>query len=215
MTTQSISVKGTGTITHKVDSIELFITLCNNNVDYQTAMNKSLTDTDIIKKSLLALDINKDDIKSLSYDIKRVTKSIHDTNGGYRTEFLHYSAMHRMKLCFDYDIAKLGDIVNALGTSGVNPEFEFSFTVKDKQALKQELLLNAISDAKNKAQIIANGVGLKLAEILSIDYNFDKCIPASPFNLTLAKAHCDSIDINPEDVSMTDSINVVWRTVNS
>ena len=47
----------------------------------------------------------------------------------------------------------LGEILYALASCLVNPEFSLSYTVKDPEAAKNELLGKAITDAREKASI--------------------------------------------------------------
>ena len=54
-----------------------------------------------------------------------------------------------MKVEFESDNNRLGKILYALTNCPVKPEFRISYTVKDPETAKNELLGKAVSDAKD------------------------------------------------------------------
>lgn len=55
---------------------------------------------------------------------------------------------------FASDNERLGKILYALGNCDLHPEFRISYTVKNPEAAKNELLGKAVKDAKEKAVVI-------------------------------------------------------------
>ena len=60
----------------------------------------------------------------------------------------------------------------SLANCDVKPEFRLSYTVKDPEAAKNELLGRAVADAGEKASVLTKAAGVALKEIQSIDYSW-------------------------------------------
>ena len=73
---------------------------------------------------------------------------------------------------FDPDKKRLGKILYALVQCELKPEFRISYTVKDPEAAKNELLGKAVKDAKEKAAVLSEAADVKLKDIQSIDYSW-------------------------------------------
>lgn len=72
-------------------------------------------------------------------------------------------------------------------------------------------------DAKGKAQILAAAGGVMLGKILSIDYDWGEIEVRSRVYAASAKMAYDSapmIDLEPEDISNSDTVTVVWEILN-
>ena len=80
-----------------------------------------------------------------------------------------------------------------------------------------------MEDAKEKAKVLADASGVSLKEIISIDYSFSTIeMETSMMNyarcetLTAGKL-LDSgntqidIDVDPEDIEITDNVTLVWE----
>ena len=81
-----------------------------------------------------------------------------------------------MKVEFESDHDRLGKVLYALAHCPVQPEFRLSFTVKDPEAAKNELLGKAVTDAKTKAAVLTRTAGVALKDIQSIDYSWARSI---------------------------------------
>ena len=125
-----------------------------------------------------------------------------------------------MKIEFDSDNTQLGKILYALANSSLHPEFNISYTVKDREAAKNTLLAKAVSDAKEKAALLAGAAGLTLLQIQTVDYSWGEInMETRPMNrLMSAKAAMNvcaeesySIDMEPDDIEVSDTVTVVWE----
>ncbi len=126
-----------------------------------------------------------------------------------------------MKVEFDSDNDRLGKILYALANSSLNPEFRLSYTVKDPEAAKNELLDKAVQDAVAKAGVLTRAANQKLGEIQSIDYSWGRIdFEFSPMDRELmpeADGACVKecaalpLDIEPDDIEVGDTVTVVWE----
>ena len=142
-------------------------------------------------------------------------------HGTYKQRFVGYRFRHLLKVEFDSDNERLGKILYALGNCELKPEFRISYTVKDPEAAKNELLGKAVKDAKEKAVVITAAAGVILKDIQSIDYSWGEIeFEVSPMN-RLMKAcapvpsacedACYDLDIEPDDIEVADTVTVVWE----
>ena len=59
-----------------------------------------------------------------------------------------------MKLEFDFNTGVLSKVLSAVGKAPVEPNLNIQFSVKDKDAVSEELLVRAAENAKKKAEIL-------------------------------------------------------------
>ena len=84
------------------------------------------------------------------------------------------------------------------------------YDLKDKAKYKEEALVKAVEQAKRKADIIANTSGVKLLDIRSIDYSFDKIgIDMVYDSMSMARSY--DIDIDAEDIEISEDIEITWN----
>ena len=103
-----------------------------------------------------------------------------------------------------------------------HPQISIAFTVKEPNAIKEELLRHAADNAKQKAEILCAASGVKLGTLLNIDYNWTDINIHSNTRYMLAEkrrgvavpamlADTRSIDIEPEDIHLNDSATFIWE----
>ena len=103
----------------------------------------------------------------------------------------------------------------------MKPEFRLSYTVKDPEAAKNELLGRAVADAGEKASVLTKAAGVALKEIQSIDYSWGQIdFEIQPMNRMLMAEDCCAapsagpsydLDIEPDDIEVSDTVTVIWE----
>ena len=126
-----------------------------------------------------------------------------------------------MKIEFESDNKRLGQVLYALAHSPLKPELSIEYTVADVEKCKNELLHKAIEDSIQKAQVLATSANVKLGQIQSIDYSWGEIdFVTSPLNeMKLMECpDCDmsapgsyDIDIEADDIAVTDTVTVIWK----
>ena len=215
---RTIKVTGKGVVKVHPDMIRITITLEGTHKDYGEALKRSSKDTETLMDLVEGLGFAKTDLKTLSFDIDTEYES-YEERGNYRQRFVGYKYEHELKLEFDSDNDRLGKIVYALAGSDINPEFSISYTVKDKEAVKNVLLEKSIADAKEKAAILSNAAGVTLKDIVNINYSWGEMdlevsLMTNCFsNRTERWSSGDGCPMNfdPDDITVTDTVTVVWK----
>ena len=216
---RTIRVTGKGQIKVKPDMTRITITLEGMYPDYAETLRHSSEDTDSLKDVLAAFGFERTDLKTLIFNVDTEYESYKD-HGAYKQRFVGYRFRHLLKVEFDSDNERLGKILYALGNCDLNPEFRISYTVKDPEAAKNELLGKAVKDAKEKAAVITAAASVTLKDIQSIDYSWSEIeLEVSPMNRLMKAsapvvACADSsydLDIEPDDIEVADTVTVVWE----
>ena len=213
---RTIRVTGKGKIRVHPDMTRITITLEGKEYDYGETLKRSAEDTEQLKMTLEPFGFAREDIKTLSFNVETRYES-YKVKDEYRRRFDGYEFTHELKLEFDSDNKRLGKILYALGNCRLQPEFRLSYTVKDPEAVKNELLGKAVQDAAAKAGVLSSAAGLKLGEIQSMDYSWGKIrFETEPVNRSmtmLAEPDGSSYDpdIEPDDIEAQDTVTVIWE----
>ena len=214
---KTIRVTGKGILHVKPDTTRLTIILSGKTKEYASTMELSARDTQCLREILQEQGFNKTDLKTLSFDISPCHEGYYDKNKNWKQRFIGYEYSHRCKLEFPSDHDVLGKTLYALSHSSVHPEFSISYTVHDPEAVKNELLGKAVSDAVAKARVLTAAADMTLGDILNIDYSWGKVdIEVTPLQ-DMKMGCCEEaeqtldLDIEPDDAELTDTVTVVWE----
>lgn len=215
-----IKVTGKGSIKVKPDLTRITITLKGCHKVYDETLQHSAEDTESLKDLLEGLGFAREEVKTLSFNVNTRYESYQAKDKSWKERFVGYEFLHMMKLEFDSDNKRLGKVLYALANAKkITPEFRLSYTVKDKEASKNELLGKAVEDAKAKAVVLTKAAGVKLMQIQSIDYSWGEIdFEFSPMSDSgmFTRMQCKSdgaydMDIEPDDIDVSDNVTVVWE----
>ena len=217
---RTIQITGKGQIKVKPDMTRITLSLEGTCPEYGETLRKSSEDTERLKDLLMAFGFEPTDLKTLNFsvDTKYESYKYKDT---YKRRFVGYRFQHMMKLEFESDNNRLGKILYALANCPEKPEFYLSYTVKDTETVKNELLKKAVTDAKEKAFVLTHAAGVTLKDIQSIDYSWSQInFEFKPMNrMLMPSISCDSMggsesydmDIEPDDIEVSDTVTVLWE----
>lgn len=215
---RTIRVTGKGRLKIRPDMIRLTIKLEGRSKEYGEALELSAEQTGELKEVFERLGFDRDDLKTLSFDADTEYESYKDKDENRRRRLTGYSFCHRLKIEFDEDSRLLGRILYELAHSSLSPEFRIDYTVKDTEALKNELLSRAVSDSRQKAEVLCKAAGVSLSGVEHIDYSWGEIEFVSTFMDRMAESRmtaCSSmesydIDVNPDDIDVYDTVTIVW-----
>ena len=174
-----ITVKGIGTLNIPVDFIEVEFELRELNKDYEQGYSIFENSIYDLQKIIISLGFNKEELKTSEVDVKPDYDSI-KKNGNYVQVLKGYIFDCELKLRFNLDSKKLAELLKAISKSKAKPSIDIKFTVKDKEAVKKSLLAASAKDAREKADILCNAMGVKLGNLLTINYNWEEVRIYSP-----------------------------------
>lgn len=216
---KTIRVTGKGQLKVHPDMTRITMELEGIYKDYTDTLMESSCATEEIKKLLVPFGFQRTDLKTLSFDINTEYESYKE-NDTYKRRFAGYKYSHTLKVEFESDNLRLGRILYALANCSLHPEFSLSYTVKDPEAVKNELLGKAVKDAMAKAGVLSSAAGVKLGDIQSVDYSWGEIdLEVRPMNRNLEMYDCKALeptavydmDIEPDDIEVQDTVTVVWE----
>lgn len=219
---RTIRVTGKGLIKVHPDMIRITITLEGRSSEYGETLKRSAEDTEQLKDLLEPFGFKRTDLKTLSFAADTEYESYDEKVGDrmeYRRRFAGYKFRHVMKVEFDSDNDRLGQILYALAASPLHPEFRLSYTVKNPEAVKNKLLAKAVKDAAAKAKVLTEAAEIYLGSIQSMDYSWGEInFEIEPMGSGMefdecCMKGCNSLmmDIEPDDIEVKDSVTVVWE----
>lgn len=214
---RTITVKGVGSVSARPDHMVVTFTLANLDLVYENAVEKTATQLAEIQDSLEKMGFDKSILKTTDFQIEIRSESIRDEEGNYHRVFKGYECLHYLKLEFDFDTVLLGKVLQALFVSEANPELSIGFSIKDPTAIKEELLRSATENARRRAEILCEASGVRMGELMCIDYNWNELNVRSHTTFSMTKKLQDislaNMQIEPEDIELRDSVTFVWSII--
>lgn len=161
------------------------------------------------------------DLKTTSYTVNTKYHSYRDKNNEYKQKFVGYENRQSFQLEFPMDFKRLANILSGLSKSLIDPEFTIYFTIADKKAVKDLVLVDATKKAHKSAEILAEAAGVQLGKIIRIDYSWDEVRLYSNTQYQLYDSSPRMMEaevalephIVPEDINITDSVTFVWEII--
>lgn len=200
----TLSVEGTGEANAAPDQATVAIGITTHAADAAKAQNDNAWTAAQIQNAIAALGIDAKDIQTQNYSFRPTYR----TEENRRGEINGYTVDNTVLVCVR-DIKLTGKVVDAALSHGANEISSLSFTASDARALRKVALTNAIADARDKADIIAQGLGKHIVGIQTVSENTgypeirryvgnmmlaakDAATPIQPGSLTLtANVHID------------------------
>ena len=136
---RTIRLTGKGQLRVKPDQTRITLSLEGLYPEYSEALRRSAQDTEEIKDLLTKMGFARTDLKTLIFNVDTEYES-YQVKNTYKRRFVGYKYHHQMKVEFDSDNDRLGKVLYALAKCPLQPEFRLSYTVKDPEAAKNQLL---------------------------------------------------------------------------
>ena len=215
MSNRELVVKGIGKSAAAPDLIVLTMNIEVTEPNYEKTMRRGTEVIDTLRAAIVSAGHDGKELKTTSFNINTKHESYKEKDV-WKQHFVGYTCSHGLKLEFDLDMPKLGATLGAIAGCDAEPNFNIKFSIKDPNAVSEQLLENAVENAKWKATVLAKAAGVKLGEIQRIDYNWSEVHLFSPTNYQFSDAMvCEaaapmSIEIEPEDINVSDTATVVW-----
>lgn len=212
-----LRVTGKGILSLKPDTIVVKFTSSAVYDDYAEAIAMASEATKDLKAVIAKAGIDSELLKTRNLDVKPKYDTWYDDKNHMHKKFIGYKYTHNSKIKIDNDNKILGKLLYEVSASPLDVRFDISYTVKDIEKSKNDLLREAIKDAKEKAQILSKEAGVKLKGIVDINYSWGEIeIYSEPLSLMdsqicAAPLKSFDIDIDADDIDVNDTVTVVWE----
>ncbi len=172
--TPTLSVVGTGTADLVPDIAYIYVGVHTELPSAAEAVAENNAQTQKMIEALTAFGIDAKDIRTTSFSIWPFDK--YDPLTGVSTGEKYYSVDNTVYVTVR-DLAKLGDLLDTVIAAGANTVNSIQFDVADKDAALKQARADAIADAKEKAQELAEAAGMQVGEIRSISFTDSQYYP--------------------------------------
>ncbi|MCC3399637.1 DUF541 domain-containing protein [Clostridiales bacterium AHG0011] len=218
-----IRVTGKGQISVPPDRIRLLFELEECKDTYREAIKASKESVDELRKIFEKLGFDVKELKTTNFEINSVFETEKVKKDEYKQVFKGYKYSHVLKIEFDLDHDLLGKILDNVSRCECHPEFDISYTIKDKEAVKNKLLEKAVKDSRVKAEVLAKAAEMNLDELVSIDYSWGEIeLTSSPYGKLLDGLRCNDseedyylddapMQLEQDDNKASDTVTVVWK----
>jgi uncharacterized protein YggE len=158
---ENISVSGQGKITAKPDVAVLDLSITEEGATADGAQEKANLKSKAVVAYLEDAGVEEKDIRTSGYNI---SPQYDYTLGRSRITGYQVSQSMTVKV---RDLDDANDILDGVVAAGANNVNGFSFTIDDPELLKDQAREEAIADAKDKAEVLADQLGVRLGSIVS------------------------------------------------
>ncbi|HYK08332.1 MAG TPA: SIMPL domain-containing protein [Candidatus Eisenbacteria bacterium] len=218
---QPFTVTGTASISQKPDSATISFGVTKSASTLADAQNQANTSTNKIVADLKKLGIDEKDIKTSNYNSypvydsnTKLTPRIAQPIGG-GTSVNGYTVSENVEVTLK-DITKANTVIDAVTKDGAEnisgPNLTFSQATQD--SLTQKARLEAIKDAKSKAESLASAAGIRLGRITNIQEGSEP-FPIRPV-MMLKAADSGSAglptQIQPGENTITSTVTLSYQT---
>lgn len=220
MEQKTISVTGRGGIHVEPDVTRIELSLISLHDTYDEAYNQTRSDIEKLQDIMTEVKLPKSQPKTVRLDINKKTVAEYDKYKNYKGEkFAGFQLTHIVKIDLGMDNVILNAIIKSIGEHLKQAEINIGYTVKDSRPAQLKMLERAVKDAKVKAEIMATASGCKLGDCLSINYGLNELhiySQARTIHESTEACCCtpESLDITPDDLAASDTVNVVWALIN-
>ena len=200
----TLSVDGQGTGTAAPDMATVTIGVTTQGKDAAKAQNDNAWVSNQIQAAVRGLGIAEKDIQTRNYSFY----PNYSTDKDHRNEVTGYTVNNSV-IVVVRDIKLTGKVIDAALSNGANEINSLDFSASDTKAVRKVALLNAIQDARDKADIIAKGLGKRIVGIQNVSESTGY-IETRRFggNMLMAAAKDAATPIAPGSLSLTANVHV-------
>ncbi len=202
-----IKVQGKGKISTPPDTVIISFDIQSISKDYEKCIGDINKRTEALRSEIEKAGRGRTDLKTSDFSISVQTKYT-----GEKRVFDGYKGRHTLHIEVASNKELFNNVLKHVSQGYSGAEINLTFTVKDKKALEEATLVEAVRSAKRNASILAEAADLKLGNIQQVDYGWTE---VRIYNQK-ADMVCDSIspsapDIEPENVGAEDVVTLVYE----
>lgn len=213
-----ISVSGTSTLTVDPNKAEVYAKIVTLEKTAQESKNKNSQISSNVVKALKKEGVKDKDIETAQFSIypKYEYEEVTEINLRKSKQILvGYEVVNVLKVTTQ-DLEKVGKLIDAAVDAGANDieRVSFGLTKEKEKEIKQQAMVLASNDAKEKAVALATNLGVSLLKPISISESsfyyqpfevygreaFDKAVPAVAETV-----------INPQKLDVSASVQLVYE----
>jgi uncharacterized protein YggE len=204
----TITISGEGKVTSQPDIARVEIGVISEGKDVPSTQRNNTEQTNAIIASLADFGISDDDVQTSNYQVfpQYDYEDGKQTLRGYRVS---QSLSIKVR-----DLTKIGDALAKAGELGSNEIHGVTFDIDDPSALEARAREEAINDAKDKADALADSLGVKVVRIVGF-FEEGEGVPPTPVYRAYAEdaaaMAAPSPDIKPGSFDVTKNVSITFE----
>lgn len=199
----TITITGTASISAKpnIALVNAGVESVGPNARDALSANSKLMNS--VFEAIEGLEIDKNDVGTANFNISQNWR--HGPNGskpdGYRVS---NQVLLRLR-----DVSRVGEVLDALTTAGVNQAGNIQFSVKDADTLLDDARREAVKKARARATLYAEAAGVTLGDVLTITEGGQSRAPQPQF-ARMEAVTSSAPPISPGEQDLSVSVTVTW-----
>lgn len=109
------------------------------------------------------------------------------------------------------DLDALGVILDKAVTAGANQAASINFVIENRTELAEKAVVAAITDARHKAELMAEAAGVRLVRVLSVNANENGGPPMPMFEARAMAAADKSVPVMRGEQTVSASASITWE----
>ena len=163
----AISVSGQGEATGRPDVAFVELGIDVTNADVGAAIAQANETMQNVQAAIGQQGIAEEDVQTVAFNVWPEDR--YNDQGELIGRIFHVQNILRIKV---RDIAKTSDVIGAGLDAGANSVNSLIFGIEDTSALEAEARQKAIANARDRAQQLADGLGVRLGAPISVSESF-------------------------------------------
>jgi uncharacterized protein YggE len=203
-----LKVQGKGQVTAEPDMVTVSFDVEVKVRDYEECLRTLNTRADDLRQSMATSGLNRAQLKTTAFNVQ-VESQYKDG----KHVFAGYRASHRMQIELPMDKNALNEVLRHVAKGHSGAKISLAFSVRDKDALRKKVLVQAVQAAKENAATLASAAGVTLGKLMQMDYVWSEVRIYDPGECIEfgAAIHESEADIEPEDVRAEDNVTLVYE----
>ena len=214
---RTIHVKGMGEASMPPDYVTISLKLSAKHREYAHVMQIGIQQVDKLREAVMSAGFSVDELKTTDFSVDSEYENEEYEEKGltrYHRVFIGYECIHKLKLSFDLDQTRIMKAMTAIENCIAEPETSIAFTVKNALLMRDLIMESAAEDAQRKAEILCRASGVKLGNLLRIEYSWSKVEIGNYIDIPMwmPKGNKSSTyNIQPDDVRGEDTVDFIWE----
>lgn len=200
-----LAVDGSGTAGAAADQAVLTVGITTLAKESSAAQQENARQSAAVLAALKAAGLADADLETGSYSFSP------SYEGNDRNRISGYQVSNSIRVTLR-DVTRTGSIIDLALASGANRVNSLSFSVQRPEALRRAALQRAIADARLKADIMAETLGLRITGIKLVTENVGSLLESDAAPMLLAaRANKAATPIAPGKVELSATVHIEYR----
>jgi uncharacterized protein YggE len=207
-----IKVQGKGRVTAQPDIVVLTFDVEEKAREYSECINNLNQRTAALRADIESVGRRQNELRTSNFSIRVDHKY---KNG--RHVFDGYLGSHTLHIELPAEKDLLNKVLGQIARGHSGAEVKLTFTVRDKEGIKQAALREAVRTAQNNARMLAEAASVKLGQIQEDNYGWTEIRVHDRHASMVCEAAPLPVayepDIEPEDVFAEDNVTLVYEII--